>query len=60
MADNFVKSPMDWQSPPTGLRGGPGKYNGTNDQGLPTRTNGPNSIPEKIYDENVPLPKGQD
>jgi len=41
-------------------KGGPGKYDGANDQGLPTRTPSPNAVPEKLYDESVPLPKGQD
>ena len=35
-------------------RGGPGDYDGANGHGLPTRTGGPNSLPEKFIDKNVP------
>lgn len=60
MADNgYVKGPLPTYD--TGpYKGGPGKYNGENEQGLPTRTTSPNGVPEKNYDQAVPLPKGQD
>lgn len=41
-------------TPPSDNRGGPGEYNGANDNGFPTRTPSPNALPEKFIDANVP------
>jgi len=57
--DSFVSGP-DIDKGPDSYKGGPGKYNGANDQGLPTRTTSPNGVPEKFYDEQPPLMGGDD
>ena len=54
--DKFCDSPMDYEKPPAGYRGGPGQYNG--EKGYPGRTSSPNAVPEKVRDENVPDQKG--
>ncbi len=55
LATPFWKDiPQDYQS------GGPGKYDGANDQGLPTRTKSTNGVPEKFYDSTPPLTGGDD
>lgn len=59
MANNgYVKGPGDYKTDI--YKGGPGKYDGANEQGLPTRTNSPSGVPEKNYDETPPLVKGDD
>lgn len=61
MAKNdFVASPFDLSDAPESLKGGPGKYDGANNQGLPTRTTSPSGVPEKFYDEQPPLMGGDD
>jgi len=47
--NKIVETPMEGaKAPPAGNKGGPGVYDG--EKGLPSRTNTPNGVPEKIYD----------
>lgn len=48
MADNFVKTPMEYESGPTNPKP-PGKYDG--DPAFPTRSAHPGGVDEKTYED---------
>jgi hypothetical protein len=57
--ESFIQTPFPIDAPDS-MKGGPGKYDGANNQGLPTRTSSPNAVPEKFYDQQPPLTGGDD